>query len=230
LIVKTGSALPELALRRGDYEDWIRRALTGIEEIDVCRVREGESLPDPGPLRAVVVTGSSAMVTDREAWSERTGAWLAAAARRGTPILAICYGHQLLADGLGGEVERNVAGREIGSVEVRLTEEGLRDPLFSGMPEVLRVCSSHQQSVLRLPAGARQLATNEAAAYQAYRFGERAWGTQFHPEWDHDVMRAYLEARREQLTEEGLDPEALASANQPSSHGLQILGRFASLI
>ncbi|MCB9592226.1 MAG: glutamine amidotransferase [Sandaracinaceae bacterium] len=229
LIVKVGSTMPDLAARRGDYEDWIAAGLDGVT-VDVCRVREGDALPSPDGLRAIVVTGSSALVTDREDWSERTGRWLVEALDQGTPMLAICYGHQLLADALGGTVGVNPRGREIGAVDVDLAPEATADPLFEGLPTRLRVSSSHRQSVLRLPDGARRLASNAATANQAYAIGERAWGVQFHPEWDHEVITAYLEARREILREEGLDPEALLSAVRPSTDGATILERFARLI
>ncbi len=228
LIVKTGSTMPELARARGDYEDWIAEGIGGGAR--VCDVVAGEALPEPGAVAAAVVTGSSAMVTDRAPWSVRTGTWLAEVARRGRPVLAICYGHQLLADTLGGEVGPNASGREIGQVEVTLTEEGARDALLGGLPRTLAMSSSHRQAVRRLPEGAVLLARGAAEIHQAYRLGERAWAVQFHPEWDHEVMRAYLEARAETLREEGLDPDALLAANTPSDHGARLLARFGELV
>ncbi|MBX3270352.1 MAG: glutamine amidotransferase [Sandaracinaceae bacterium] len=229
LIVKVGSTMPELAARRGDYEDWIAAGLDGVP-VEVCRVRDGDALPSPEVPRAVVVTGSSALVTDREPWSEATGRWLLEVLARGTPFLGICYGHQLLAHALGGVVGATPRGREIGTIEVELTDEGSRDPLFEGLGPRLVVSASHRQSVLRLPEGARRLAGNALSEHQAYAVGERAWGVQFHPEWDHEVVRAYVEARRAILAEEGLDPDALARAVRPSAHGAAILARFARLI
>ena len=77
LIVKSGRTLPELARRRGDYEDWISAGM-GLEpaRIRIAHVYENAPLPGPDALAGVVVTGSSAMVSHREPWSERTAAWL----------------------------------------------------------------------------------------------------------------------------------------------------------
>ncbi len=228
VIIKTGTTLPRLAETRGDYEDWIAEGL-GATSVRTCRVCDGDALPAPDEPRAVVITGSSALVTDRLDWSERTARWLPEVLKRATPFLGICYGHQLLAHALGGEVGMNPRGREIGAIEVALTDEGARDPVL-GIDRILRVNASHRQSVLRLPEGARLLAGNAADPHQAFAIGERAWGVQFHPEWDHDVIRGYLEERAGILRDEGIDPDALLARVRPSEHGPAILRRFAELI
>ena len=120
-----------------------------------------------------MVTGSSALVTDREPWSVRAGRWLAEVTRRGSPILAICYGHQLLADALGGEVKLNSRGRQMGVVDVSLTDEGRADPLLGVLPSPFAIGHSHRQHVLQLPEGATLLAYNANDPHAAFRLGER---------------------------------------------------------
>ncbi len=234
LILKTGVAPPEIVARRGDFEDWIARRLAPepipIETVDVEGGGAGktDALPEIGSFAGVVVTGSSSMVSARAAWSEAAAAWLAAAVRAGTPVLGICYGHQLFAHGLGGEVGRNPRGREIGSVTVDVVAS--TDALFEGLPMRLRVQATHRESVLRLPPGAVLLGGNRADPHQAFRVGECAWGVQFHPEFDAEVMRGYLAGRRAELIEEGLDPDALLADCQDSPDGARLLGRFAELV
>lgn len=228
VILKTGSTLPRLAAARGDYEDWIASGV-GAPNVEVCRLEDGDALPSPEQPRAVVITGSSAMVTERREWSERAAAWLPLVIERGTPVLGICYGHQLLAHALGGEVGPSPNGREIGTIDVELTADANTDPLLGGLGP-LRVNASHRQVVLRLPAGARRLAQNRHDPHQAFAVGERTWGMQFHPEWDHDVIRAYLEDREATLREEGLDVDALFANVEPSEDGATILRRFGALI
>ena len=229
-IVKTGSALPSLVARRGDYEDWIAAGV-GPDSVEVTDVERGDVLPDPALVRApVVITGSSAMVTDAAEWSEETARWLAPVVRRGVPVLGICYGHQLLCRALGGAVDKNPHGREMGAVEVSLNEAGLRDPLLGSLGcATLRVNSSHREHARRLPPGAQVLAHNAADPHQAAAYAERVWGLQFHPEWDADVICTYLESRVETLAEEGFDPEAMLAKAVPSEHGAQILRRFGEL-
>ncbi len=231
LVIKTCTTLPELRPRRGDYEDWIVERL-GLpwERIELVVVYEGETLPDPHEPAGVVVTGSSALVSAREPWSERAAAWLREAVATGTPLLGICYGHQLLAHALGGRVGRNPRGREIGTVALELHAAAREDPLLGGLPAQLKVQATHVESVLELPPGARLLASSVTDPHQAFACGERAWGVQFHPEFDAEVVRTYLEVRREEIRGEGIDPESLERAVEESPHGTRLLRRFAELL
>lgn len=228
VVLKTGSTLPELRERRGDYEDWIAAGL-GLERsaLDVVAVFAGEEPPAPGSVSAVVITGSSAYVSEREPWSERAAGWLRDAVRAGVPVLGICYGHQLLAHALGGRVARNPRGREMGTVQLSLLPAAQGDPLLGDLPNPLTVQTTHLECVLELPPGARHLAESPADPHHAFAFGEHAWGVQFHPEFDAEVTRAYLVARRDTLRAEGIDPTALESGVGESPHAAQVLRRFA---
>ena len=230
LILKTGTTLPSLLPRRGDYEDWILAGM-GLpsERVSVVHAHRGEPLPEGDTAGAIVVTGSSAMVSEREPWSERAAAWLGSAVHAGTPVLGICFGHQLLAHALGGRVERNPRGREMGTVSVRARDGAAGDPLFASLPGVLRVQATHQESVTVLPPGARLLAESDGDPHHAFAVGECAWGVQFHPEFDADVMRAYLVERSDLLRAEGLDPDALLRGVADTPDGTALLRHFAEI-
>ena len=229
-IIKTGSTLPALAAHRGDFEDWIREGMAlAAEVVRVIRVAEGEPLPPAHEVSGAVVTGSSAMVTSHEPWSVRTGAWLAEAVGADLPILGICYGHQLLAEALGGHVAANPEGREIGTVAVTLTDAAASDALFGGFPRSLGVQETHQEAVLTLPPGAVHLAFGGVSEFQAFRW-RRAWGVQFHPEFDAEIVRGYIEARRDAIAAEGLNPDALRAAVHDTSVGPDLLRRFAAIV
>ncbi|MEE2665863.1 MAG: glutamine amidotransferase [Myxococcota bacterium] len=233
LVVKTGTTLPELRERRGDYEQWFEDGLE-LERmpLEVVAAHEGEALPRPDRVGGIVITGSSAMVSEREPWSERTAAWLRGAVRAEVPILGVCYGHQLLAHALGGEVGTNPRGREIGTVEVDLSAAS-GDRLLDGLGPRCLFNATHVESVLRLPPRSIRLASNAADPNHAFALAgrpRRIWGVQFHPEFDDDVMRAYLHARRAILAEEGLDADALLAAARATPAGATLLGRFARLV
>ncbi|RLB55173.1 MAG: glutamine amidotransferase [Deltaproteobacteria bacterium] len=230
VILKTGSTFEELARERGDYEDWIATGLgLGRAGVRVVNAEAGEALPPLGEVGALIVTGSAAMVTDRPPWSVRSAELLAEVVRAGRPTLAICYGHQLLADALGGHVGDNPNGRQVGTIEVTLTAAGKADPLLGPTSPRSRFQASHRQAVLALPPSAVHLATSPRDDNHAYRIGPRAWSVQFHPEFDAAVSRAYIERRRIIIRDEGHDPDALLDDLRETPAGPSLLERFAGL-
>jgi GMP synthase (glutamine-hydrolysing) len=231
LIIKTGSTMPELKTRRGDFEDWILQGLDiSSDRALVVDVSAGEKLPNYHEISGLAITGSHAMVTEQREWSETTAAWLAVAAEKQIPTLGICYGHQLLAHGLGGAVDWNPKGREVGTIAVTLHPESQTDSLFAGLPEAITVNLSHRQTVLELPPDATLLASSTMADHIAFRYGENVWGLQFHPEFDRDVMQSYIRYAREGLLAESQDPDTLLAKTQETPQGLQIMARFAALV
>ncbi|MGO9310239.1 MAG: glutamine amidotransferase [Spirochaetia bacterium] len=230
LILKMGSTLPSLKSRKGDFEDWIIAGMgVGRRNVRAVDVSGGEQLPALNGHAGIVVTGSHAMVTDREDWSECAADWLRQAVNAGSPVLGICYGHQLLAHALGGEVGNNPKGREFGTVEVALEEAGRKDDLLSCLPPRARVHVGHTQSVLRLPPGAVRLASNTWDPNQAAWFGPAAWGVQFHPEFDSEIVREYIRHYGNLLAAEGQDPEMSLRSVEEAGSGRTILRRFAEL-
>ncbi|REM03370.1 glutamine amidotransferase, partial [Mycobacterium tuberculosis] len=119
------------------------------EETVVVDVEHGGALPSHRDFAGVIVSGSAAYVTDRAEWSERSAQWLRAAAHDDRPVFGICYGHQLLAHALGGEVAYNPAGRESGTIELALDPSAVDDPLFGGLPARFPAHATHLQTVLR---------------------------------------------------------------------------------
>ena len=226
LIVEAGQ--PAAPLRRfGGFPHWIRVAAgLAADEAVAVNVERGDALPGREGFAGAIVTGSAAMVTDRHPWSERSAAWLRDAADAGLPLFGICYGHQLLAHALGGEVGDNPAGRQMGTVGIELLPAAADDPLFAGLPDPFAAQATHLQSVLRLPDGATALATSERDRNHAFRWGESAWGVQFHPEFSTAHMRGYLRARREALAREGFDPAAMVRGVSAAPHARGILRGF----
>jgi GMP synthase (glutamine-hydrolysing) len=230
LIIQTGTALERVRRRRGDYPHWFRTGMRlARAQVRVVDAQGASGLPDARGYAGVVVTGSAAMVSEREPWSEATASWLRGVVDAGTPVLGVCYGHQLLAHALGGRVDYNPRGREIGTVELRLTAEGAQDPLFRGLGPSIRAQATHRQSVLELPPGAELLAQTALDPCAAFRVNAHAWGLQFHPEFSLAAIAAYLEARREAIASEGNDPDALARALRPAPASRRVLTRFARL-
>lgn len=214
-------------LRHGRFAHWIRTA-AGLAhgEVEVVDVQSGEAPPAHDGYAGVIVSGSGAMVSDREPWSERTADWLRDAAHAGAAVFGICYGHQLLAHALGGEVADNPHGIEMGTIDVALLPQTVDDPLFTGLPTRIKAQASHTQAVLRLPPGAGLLATSTLDPWHAFRWGESTWGVQFHPEFSAGHMRGYIQARADALRRAGQDPAALQAAVRAAPDARRVLRRF----
>ena len=172
------------------------------------------------------MTGSSSSVTERAPWMLRAEELMRQIVVARTPLLGICFGHQMIAQALGGEVRRNPHGREIGTVRVVRTGD---DPLFAGLPRAFDVHETHVDAVTRTPPGAEILATTARDPVAAFRVGPRVHGVQFHPEIDADIMRGYVTARAQIIRDEGGDPDAILAAIHDGTRGHDVLRNFVRL-
>jgi GMP synthase (glutamine-hydrolysing) len=149
-------------------------------------VTEGE-LPATdayGRVDGVVVTGSRASVYWDEPWIESLIEWVAGATDRHLPVLGVCFGHQVLAEALGGRVAE-MDEFEIGYREVDRVDGD--DPLLAGLEDRFTVFTTHGDAVAELPPGAEVIAENEYGIH-GFRKGN-AFGVQFHPEYDPETAR-----------------------------------------
>jgi GMP synthase (glutamine-hydrolysing) len=145
----------------------------------------------------------------------------------GMSVLGICLGAQLLAKALGGEVARNPE-REIGWHDVTLTEFGETDPVLAKFASTESVFQWHEDGI-SLPEDAVHLASSPASTVQAFRYGEHAYGFQFHLEVDEALIERWLTVPDHQsvLEEESgkVDPRLIRMQTAESISGLQELSR-----
>ena len=222
-ILRLGTPGAATCARLGGYTDWIARHLSG--EIRVVDILGGETAPAHDDCRAVILTGSAHMVDERQPWSEALRPWLQTAVARELPVFGICYGHQLLADALGGTTGNNPRGAENGKITLRRVPACDDDPLFAPLPPTFTANATHIQSVLRLPQGAVALVANDHDPHQAYRIGKCAWGVQFHPEFGQEAMRDNLAQKRDRLA--NVDA-MIAAVPESTPHATALLQRFAA--
>ncbi|GAB2571899.1 glutamine amidotransferase [Dyella jejuensis] len=208
LIIRTGQAPANIRARHGDFPHWFRLgAELAAQRIHVVDVAAGETLPSPQSVSGALITGSAAMVTDRSPWSERTAGWIRNAMDIDLPLLGVGYGHQLMAHALGGQVDYLPGGREIGTIPIDLLPGAEKDPLAALLQPQFRAHATHEQSVLDLPKGACVLARSSRDPHHLVRYGRNAISTQFHPEFNADVMRAYIKRKHHDMHREGFDPQ-----------------------
>ncbi len=172
---------------------------------------EGEKLPDLNNFDALWVLGGP-----MDVWEEDKYPWLLkeklfihnAVKNNKMPFLGLCLGHQLLAEALEGKCGKGHTS-EIGVQHVDLTVEGVKDPLFKGMPQSLICLQWHGAEVQEIPAGAANLATSKDCKIQAMRWGQKAYSVQFHIEVEIDTVKnwskipTYLKALQSSLGENG---------------------------
>jgi GMP synthase (glutamine-hydrolysing) len=225
VILRAGDVASPVAARRGEFAEWIVRTVGAAWDGPwvVHDVRTDAPLPSIGGAAAFVMTGSSSSVTERTPWMLRAEAYVRDIAREEVPLFGICFGHQLVAQALGGEVAKNPRGREIGTVRVRRVAD---DVLFAGLGAELSANATHVDSVAKLPPGARVLARTELEPTQAFAVGAAIRCVQFHPEIDGDAMRGYVEARAHLIAAEGGDAEAIRAGATDAPEGEEVLRNF----
>lgn len=169
--------LPALLTRRGYALDW------------VCPP-EGEALPDSEQMKheAIVIVGGMYMASDyaKYGWMASERDWITRCVKQNSRILAICFGASLLASALGANLCRDPEGfGELGYYPIQTTARarGL-------LPDRLHAYLWHQEGFL-VPEGGELLAYNERFN-QAFRYGNRIFGFQFHPEMNREIIRRWL--------------------------------------
>ncbi|WP_084155933.1 glutamine amidotransferase [Halomonas halocynthiae] len=235
-IIKTGDAFPEVVADHGDFDARFLAALSPLAdshpelELAVYDARYDGEPPALNDKDGLIITGSHAMVSDAEPWSEALKPWLRHVRQRNIAMLGVCYGHQLMASAFDGVSDYNPAGRESGSRHIMLTDAGRHDPLLGILPTPFVAQLTHAQSVLTAPSDASVLAANEFDANQALRYGPRQWSVQFHPEFNAAVMRAYLMRQTDAMRQQGENPEQLLHDVQETPQSASLLVRFAELM
>jgi GMP synthase (glutamine-hydrolysing) len=235
LVLRTGDAIPEVAAHRGEFLHWIQRgvgdAWDGAWTEHDARTNAHFPAFDAVERLGILVTGSSSSVTERAPWMLHTEAYLREAVARNIPVFGICFGHQLLAQALGGNVAKNPRGREIGTVKLELHASAKDDLLFQGLPEGFVVNATHVDTVERLPPGATVLSHTALEPHAAYRIaGKPAWGVQFHPEIDAEVMRGYIHARRAILAGENIPWDEVRAAVTDAPQATLLMRNFVTRV
>lgn len=148
---------------------------------------------------------------------------------RDFPFLGACYGIGSIGRHQGAIVDRSYP-EPVGPVSVELTDAGVADPLFAGLPRSFRAYGGHKEAISRLPDHAVALATSAAAPVQAFRVGKHVYATQFHPELDLDGILTRIAVYAHYGYFDPSEQEALgaAAAAVTVTHPMTILRNFAA--
>ena len=174
--------------------------------------------PDGFGYDGFVVTGSRASVYWDEPWIGRLKTWVGGAIEAGVPGLGVCYGHQLLADVMGGSVE------DMGEYEIgyRTVEHDGDNRLLAGIDTDMTVFTTHSDRVVEAPPGATVFAKNDYGIHGFRK--DRLFAVQFHPEYDAETAESVTKGKTDQLPAErieavleGIDDENYRAACEAKS-------------
>jgi GMP synthase-like glutamine amidotransferase len=214
-ILCAGAPPPELAARFGDYGAMFGRLLGPGFEPRVYAASSGELPPRPDSHPAVLITGSAAGVYEPLPWIAPLLGFLREAKGR-TKLVGICFGHQAMAEALGGRVEKSERGWGIGLQEYDLWDAA--PWMGEAPPERIAVPVSHQDQIVVPPPGVRTLAGNAFTPFGLLEWQEGdAVSMQFHPEFEPAYAAALIEHRRARVP--GPDA-AIASLERPNDRAL----------
>jgi GMP synthase-like glutamine amidotransferase len=155
---------------------------------------------------------SRSSVYDDEPWIEGVAEMLREAIARERPFVGICFGHQLLAQALGGRVERAAAGWSVGVQRYEILEH--LEPMQPAVAHCALI-ASHEDQVVEVPAAARVIARSEQCPVAGLAVGERIWTLQGHPEFVPELADHLLAGRVELIGAERVDA-ARASLAEPT--------------
>ena len=231
VILKMGNTLNCIKEKFGDFEDYIiKKCNLNKDEYMVVNCKNYEEPPRKEFIKAIIITGSHSMVSDYEPWSMKVSQFLKEIINEDIPILGICYGHQLLADVLGGTVGYNPRGIEDGTVDIYLTEEGKKDDLLKVMPHIFLGHVAHSQTILQLPKGVKVLAYNNFEQTHAFVYKKNVWGVQYHPEFFKEITQEYIKYDKEALISKGRDYETIYNSVIDHKYGNLLLERFMEIV
>jgi GMP synthase-like glutamine amidotransferase len=149
--------------------------------------RDVAPLPDVATAAGLIFMGGPMSANDDLPYLKHEIQFIRQAVEWGLPVLGVCLGSQLIAKALGAKVYKN-SSKEIGWFDVHLTDAGRQDPVLSGLEMSESVFHWHSET-FDLPEGATWLAYSNTCRHQAYRFGSKTYGLQFHLEVTPEMIR-----------------------------------------
>ena len=215
-ILQTGLAPDALAPEMGDYPDMFARLLDGHGfTFRTYKVVDGEFPKGVKDCEGWLITGSRHGVYEDHPWIPPLEQFIRDAFTAHVPVVGICFGHQIVAQAMGGKVERFASGWAVGAT----------DYAFQG--ETITLNAWHRDQVVQAPAGAKVIASNDFCANAALLYDDRALTVQAHPEFRPEFLDGLMKTRGKGLVPD----EVMAAAATRLADPLQdktMAGRIAA--
>jgi GMP synthase-like glutamine amidotransferase len=197
-ILQTGRSPDQLVKEFGDYGDMFQNMLADRGfTFQVYDVLTNEFPASPTEQDGWIITGSRYGAYEDHDWIPPLEDLVRAIHAAKRPLIGVCFGHQIIAQALGGKVEKFAGGWSVGRVEYNLADGGTL-PLFAW----------HQDQVTELPPGAKTVASTDFCAHAAMTIGEHIYTIQPHPEFEPGFVVGLAETRAKGVVP---DPQRLAA-------------------
>lgn len=215
-ILQTGLAPENLSPEMGDYPDMFARLLDGQGfTFRTWRVVDGEFPASVNDADGWLITGSRHGVYEDHAWIPPLEQFIRDAYAAHVPLVGICFGHQIVAQAMGGKVERYAGGWSVGPTDYD----------FGG--ETITLNAWHRDQVVEKPANATVIATNDFCANAALLYDDRVLTVQAHPEFRPEFVDGLMKTRGKGLVPDALMADATAKLGKPL-HSQTMAGRIAA--
>lgn len=195
-ILITGHPPEQTVEQHGTYADAFERLLSGHDfEFENWTCLEGNFPTSVNAADGWLVTGSKFGAYEDLPWIPPLENFLRTAYNEEIPIVGICFGHQVLAQALGGKVEKYEGGWSAGRVEYNLEGHDEPVPLYAW----------HQDQVISLPDDARVVGSTPFCEYAALAYGSKAYSIQPHPEFTASYFKDLYAGRGGNLSKAGIE-------------------------
>jgi GMP synthase-like glutamine amidotransferase len=204
----------DIAERFGSYGDMFAHLLRPLDpslRFRFYAADQGQLPEQASECDAYIVTGSRHNAYDSDTWIEDLKAFIRRLHDQERKCLGICFGHQVIAQALGGHVRKSPKGWGAGTSSFRVDH---CPPWLSDCPREFNILVSHQDQVDALPESAVRFAHSEFCPNGGYSLGKHIFCLQGHPEFGRDYVRFLIEKRRSRIGVLRAD-QALSSLDQP---------------
>ena len=207
-ILETGRPPGDLARKYGDYAAMFERTLGGGFAFQTFDVAAGKLPSEPGGHDAYLITGSPAGVYDPLPWIADLSKFIREA--RSAKMIGVCFGHQAMAEALGGRVEKSDRGWAVGLHRYAIDQV---QPWMDPVAEIAAP-ASHQDQVVLQPPNTHVVAHSAFTPYAALAWTDRpAFSVQFHPEFEPEYAKALIAHRSSTVPDADAAIESLDGLN-----------------